>query len=413
MSSALLKVVFLTSSYPRHEGDTASVFLRRLAEHLSACEIDVHVLAPADGSGATTLEQKVTVHRFQYLPARMQQLAYGSGMLPNLKRSPSLWLQVPFFMIAMNRALGRLHAKEQFDLIHAPWILPAGLVGWLGSRRSGLPLIVSAHGTDAFGLSRGWQRALKKRVLQSSAAWTANTQSTADALPSASSVDPPHIFPMGVDLVHFSSGSRTFHRAGLSTGEFLLVFVGRLIENKGCHDLLRAFALLEPKTRSATKLWIVGDGDQRRELEQLSESLGVNDAVRFTCAVPQTQLPDLYAAADLVVIPSRPGSAGEQEGQSVVVLEAFAARACVLATRCGGIPGIVEDGVTGMLVEPGNPEAVARGIENLLNRPDLRARLAETAFSRLRGKYDWQTVAEAFSGLYREVAARYRSQSRR
>jgi glycosyltransferase involved in cell wall biosynthesis len=274
-------------------------------------------------------------------------------------------------------------------------------------------LIVSAHGTDAFGLNRGWQRAFKNRVLRSSAAWTANTQSTADVLPSASCVDPPRIIPMGVDLDHFSKGNRAAHRGNLSTEEFLLLFVGRLIENKGCHDLLRAFALLEPKVRSATKLWIVGDGDQKRELEQLSKSLGVKDAVRFTGAVPQSRLPDFYAAADLVVVPSRLGSAGEQEGQSVVVLEAFAARACVLASRSGGIPALVEDGVTGMFVEPGNPLALARALENLLNKPDLRARLAETAFSRVSGKYDWQTVAEAFSGLYREVAAHYRSQNRR
>ena len=79
MSSGPLKVLFLASSYPRSRDDTASVFLRYLAEHLADCAVDVHVLAPAAGKGETVVEGKVTVHRFQYFPATLQGLAYGSG----------------------------------------------------------------------------------------------------------------------------------------------------------------------------------------------------------------------------------------------------------------------------------------------------------------------------------------------
>lgn len=398
-----LRILFVTSSYPRDGEDIASVFLRYLAEHLSELEMDLHVIAPAEREGSIAQERAITVHRFQYLPAAIQRLAYGSGILPNLKRAPWLWLQVPFFMLAMTRTLRRLLARERFDIIHAHWILPAGLAGCIASRQSGVPLIVSAHGTDAFALRGRLERAIKKRVVASCAEWTANTQSTAAAL---SLVPAPNIIPMGVDLARFSSGDGSSLRRELSAGEFFLLFVGRLIESKGCQDLLRALAKLERGLRSAIRLWIVGDGEKRQELERLARELRIHTQVRFVGAVPQRRLPDFYAAADLVVIPSRVGAAGEEEGQSVVALEAFAARACVLATSVGGLSSMIQPRATGALVEPANPTALARAIEDLLRQPDLRAGLAAMAFTRVQKEYGWPRIAVEFARLYRGVVSR-------
>src|SRR5262245_41020728 len=99
--SEQLKVLHLVSSYPRSDEDSASVFLRYLANNLADRGLEIHVLAPADRKGGTTVEGMVTVHRFQYLPSRLQRLAYGSGIMSNLQRSPWLWLQVPPFVLAM------------------------------------------------------------------------------------------------------------------------------------------------------------------------------------------------------------------------------------------------------------------------------------------------------------------------
>lgn len=82
---------------------------------------------------------------------------------------------------------------------------------------------------------------------------------------------------------------------------------------------------------------------------------------------------------------------------------AFAARLCVLATRVGGIREVVEDGVTGMLVEPGDSRALARAIETLLDNPGLRQKLADNGFKRAENDYAWETVAARFEDLYRGV----------
>src|SRR5687768_4753077 len=138
-----LKVLFLTSSYPRSHEDTASVFLRYLAEHLADRGLEIHVLAPADTTSGTTVEGKVTVHRFQYFPCRFQRLAYGSGMMPNLKQSPWLWLQVPFFVLAMTYALLRIIRRQQIHLLHAHWILPQGLLGVMAKYLCHVPLVTT------------------------------------------------------------------------------------------------------------------------------------------------------------------------------------------------------------------------------------------------------------------------------
>ena len=407
MSNRPLKVLFLASSYPRSGDDTASVFLRYLAEHLSKKGVDVHVLAPAGTKGETVVEGKVTVHRFRYFPAALQRLAYGSGMLPNLKRSPQLWMQVPFFLMAMTWSLLRLLASQRFDLIHAHWVLPPGLVGLIGARLFRVPLIVSVHGTDAFALRGRFANSLKRLVLKRCARWTTNTTATAAAVTRESRPPAPRIIPMGVDVALFSTGNRTALRRELPDGEQVVLFVGRLIGNKGCQDLIAAFSLLPLKTQSHSLLWIVGDGDERAQLERAGQNSGGAVRVKFFGAVEQRRLTDFYAAADLVVVPSRVGSSGETEGQGLVVLEAFAAQACVLATRIGGITSMVRDQVTGVLVDPGNPRALSEALEHLLKNPELRRQLSANALTEV-AKYSWVRVANEFDELYQETIAAHR-----
>lgn len=407
-----VKILFLTSSYPRNPEDTASVFLRYLAEYLAESGVDVHVLAPAEGVGGTKIERRVAVHRFRYFPSAWQGLAYGSGMLPNLKRSPWLWLQVPFFLTAMTCRLLRLHSAHGFDLFHAHWVLPQGLLGLAGARLFRRPLIVTVHGTDAFALRGGMADRLKHWILRSAAAWTANTANTASALTCAARLPQAQIIPMGVDVALFSTGRRDALRVELGDSDYLVLFVGRLIENKGCHDLLEAFSLLSEKTLARSTLWIVGDGDQRKHLAREAHRLGIGEKVRFFGAVNHRRLPDYYAAADLVVLPSKAGTAGEGEGQNLAVLEAFAARASVLAAAIGGIPSMVRDQHTGMLVDPGNSTALARAMETLLNDPARRRKMAAAAYIEVCQRYSWSRIAAEFKVLYEQVSSSSRGQAR-
>jgi len=398
-----LKLVMLASSYPRNEEDSASVFLRHLAQSLSQRGLRVSVLAPADKEGETCIEGNICVHRFQYLPATLQQLAYGSGILPNLKRNPLLWIEVPFFLVMMGYSLVRLLWKEKPDLVHAHWVLPQGLIAVLAKLLYKRPVITTAHGGDAFALKGGLMTRLKRLVLRTSNAWTSNTLATSEAFGSNGLLPKPHIIPMGVDVKHFQSGQRPAARRELPEDELLILFVGRLVEKKGAEDLLTAFSLLPPELRHRTSLWVIGDGDCRVALEQQAETLGISGKTQFWGRMSNHLLPDFYAAGDLFVVPSIEAESGDTEGQGVTILEAFAARLCVLATRIGGISEIVDNSDTGILVEPRKPKQLAEAMARLLRDKDNRDTLASNAFTKVNRCYDWQKIAQDFENLYRTV----------
>jgi glycosyltransferase involved in cell wall biosynthesis len=402
-SQSPLKVLFLTSSYPRTSEDSASIFLRHLAEALGKRHIEVHVLAPSGGKSGHSVEGNVKVHRFQYFPVSLQKLAYGSGIVPNLKRSPWLWLQVPFFLYSMFYSLVRLIRTEHPSLVHAQWIIPQGLVAILAKLLCGTPVITTGHGTDVFALRGKFRNALKRLVITKSNAWTANTPATARGMEPSPCASKAHIIPMGVDVECFASGNRETLRRELSKEELLVLFVGRLVEVKGCHHLLRALSLLPQMPRFRTTLWIVGTGDQRSNLERMAQDLGIEQKVRFWGAISNHRLPDFYAAADICVVPSMETSSGDTEGQCVVLLEAFASGTCLVATRVGGVSSVVTDNSTGLLVEPGNSQALAAAMEKLLSDPVLRHTLAERALVHVREKYPWARIASEFEVLYRNV----------
>lgn len=398
------RIIFLTSSYPRSPDDNASIFIRYLAEHLRDLRHDIHVIAPADAKAGIVVEHGITVERFKYLPARWQKLAYGSGIPSNLRNRPLLWLQVPFFALAMAWSLVRsLRRMPRPQLLHAHWVIPQGLIATLIGRMLGVPVIVSLHGADAFALHRGPLSFLKRFFLRRCAAWTANTHATADAVIQGRIMPSPRIIPMGVDTGRFSSGSRDRLRAGLGSEELVILFVGRLVEKKGVDDLIQAYARLPGELRQKTHVWIVGRGQRENLLKKLSADLGVSDRIIFWGEIPNNLLPDYYAAADLFVGPSVEAAFGDTEGQGVVFIEAFAAGVCVVATNVGGIPEVVNHGYSGVLVPPRNPAALAAAMQRLLVDPELRQALARNARVTARQRYDWSSVAGQFAGLYRET----------
>lgn len=396
-----LTVLMLASSYPRSQHDTASVFLRYFAQGLSARGHAIHMLVPADCEAGSSIENGVNVHRFAYLPSSWRKLAYGSGILPNLARNPWLWLQVPFLLLTMLIQLIRLTKRIRPDVIHAHWVVPQGLVAAVCRPFTQVPVIVTAHGGDAFGLRGSLLAWLKRYTLKHSNAWTANTATTSSMLKPAdmSDVPNPHVIPMGVDLEHFSSGARNRLRAGCND-QCVLLFVGRLVEKKGVADLIQAFTLLPVKIQKQCLLWVVGDGHMRSGLESDAERLGVAEKIIFWGNVSQAELPDLYAAADIFVGPSVVDERGDTEGQGVVFLEASCAGLAIVATRAGGIVDVIRHEENGLLVEPRNPEALAAAIASLFQNKTLRANLGSRARRQVCEKYSWQVIAERFEELY-------------
>jgi glycosyltransferase involved in cell wall biosynthesis len=328
-----VKVVVLTTSYPRDERDVAGLFVRDAVEAVRADGIEVEVVSPAT--------------------FRHYGVAYGHGIMGNLRRRPWLVLALPLFLASFTRAARR--AARDADLVHAHWLPSA-----LPALKSGKPYVVQLWGTDA-ELARRLPRLFRPVVRRARAVLVASEHLAGAArelgarevrvVPSPVAVpaevgepdEPPHV-----------------------------LFVGRLSPEKGIHEFLAATDGL-PRV-------IVGAGP-----------IDVPEAVGF---VPRAELGAYYERAAVVCVPSR------REGYGVVAREAMASGRPVVATRVGGLVDAIEDGVDGVLVSPGDVAALREAVERLLQDPDLRHSLGTAAREHAREKWTVETAAGAARRAY-------------
>lgn len=404
-------LVFGSSAFPRWKNDPSPAFVYGLSKRLSQKGLGVSVLVPHHpGSRLFETVDGMRVYRFRYfLPSGLERLCYGGGILPNMKKSFLARVQLPFFIAAEFFSLWKVAKKERPDIIHAHWILPQGFVAAIIGKLLKIPVVVTAHAGDVFPLNNFVFRMLSKFSINSASAITVNSAFTKSAVAKISGLPGIKVIPMGVDMKMFSSAS-SFAAAAIRkkfgiTGKSgkMVLFVGRLAEKKGVTYLIAAMKDVV-KRFPGCKLVVVGEGPEKAFLVRQSQQLGLSSAVAFAGSVPNNELPAFYRAADVFVLPSIVDSKGDTEGLGVVLLEAIAAGTPVVASRVGGIPDIVVNGKTGLLVEQKNHEELAAAIKSLFAGSELGKKLSAEAKKHVAGNYSWPMVASLFYGVFSSVA---------
>lgn len=227
-------------------------------------------------------------------------------------------------------------------------------VAMLMSELSGIPYSFTLHGPDIFFAPDHWRLDEKIKRASFVACISHFCRSQAMAFSDPKHWAKLHIIHCGVEPSRYDAGEDPV--------ETNLLFVGRLAPVKGLPILLRA---LEPLKAEFPKihLTVIGDGPGRKALEHQVEAAGLSDNVSFVGYKSQSEVAEALAASDLFVLPSF------AEGVPVVLMEAMAARRPVVTTHIAGIPELVTDGASGLLVPPGNPHALADAIGKILANP--------------------------------------------
>lgn len=213
------------------------------------------------------------------------------------------------------------------------------------------------------------------------------------------------VIPQGVDTARFNpsvEGSSVRLTYGLSENTKVVLFVGALTRwhsYKGHDVLIKAFRIVTSEIDEA-HLIVVGGGELVRDSVTLANNLGLEGHTTFTGSVSEESLPKYYASCDLLVLPSRDMS----EGYGLVILEAMAAGKPVIGSRVGGIPCVIRDHETGLLVEPNNPRELAEAIITLLLDDGLRRKMGSAA-RRFAEEHDWERVTRDVEVLYQVVTA--------
>ena len=397
-----MKVLLLAHGFPRHPDDLAGAFLLALARGQQALGHTMLAVVPHDaGLAMDDVVDGVRVQRYRYADDSEETLAYRGTMADQVLRSWTGRLKLAGFLRAARRATSRAIADFAPDVIHVHWWFPCGFSVW-PRLRGRVPYVMTSHGTDLFLVDRvPTARLVAGPIFRNAAQATViSTPLVARAERLGVKRADITVIPMPVDASVATELESPFTlRAGGDT----LLFVGRLVERKGTAYVIRAVAELAEAGRDV-RLVIVGDGPERATLTALAQSLAVGDRVEFTGALPPAAVRERYRAGGVFVMPAITDWKGEQEGFGMVLVEAMAFGLPVVATRSGGIPDIVRDDETGVLVAERDVGALTRGIARLLDDPVLAARLAEAARDDVRHRFAPARIASAFDTVYRRAA---------
>lgn len=290
------------------------------------------------------------------------------------EQTGSLWNQ-PMVLLkslyALMRGIEHLPAIRRFnpDFIHAHWATYPSTVALALARLAGKPWGFTCHAHDIFVDNQLLKAKLERATLPVTISRYNIDYLSQRITPLAR--QRLQVVHCGVDPAGFA-----FRREGRD--DDLLVAVGRLDPIKGFDVLLVALARLLDRGLSF-RCRIIGEGPQRGELEATIARLGLAGHVELLGARPQAEVRALLNAATLFVLPSVVAADGNRDGIPVALMEAMAVGAPVVSTRVSGIPELVEDGVSGLLVEPAAPVDLAAALERLLVDAVLRSRLAAGA----------------------------------
>jgi glycosyltransferase involved in cell wall biosynthesis len=292
------------------------------------------------------------------------------------------------------RRVRSLIADLKPDLLHALHLTSYGFLAGLSGFQ---PSIVSVWGTDVLEAPNltPLHRWITRHALARAGAITATGLRLAEAtLPYVPEGKPVAVIPYGVDLELFApqNGAATEGRV-LTVGS-----VCRLSPEKGLDSLLRAVAMLRERGVDL-RVVLAGDGPEREALVRLATEVNISEHVEFLGDVPHEGVPDVLRGLDIFAMPST------WEGFGVSAIEASAMRLPVVASRIHGIPDVVLDGETGILVPPADPAALADVIEGLAAQPELRARMGAAGRTFVEREYRWQDNAALMERLYADMVA--------
>ena len=396
-----MKILYVTSVYPRWKDDATPPFVQNQAKLMAAKGYTVRVVAPhAKGAVFSEEDEGVSVRRYSYMiPHKLEQLCYDGGMLIQLKARPWTWLLLPLFLVAQLMRVSLECRQWKPDVIHSHSLLPQGLVCILVARLFRIPHVCTSHGNDVFGLKPGGlMGGLKRHVLKHSSAVTVNSSATRDAVLALGAVPAKvHLIPAvaNVGEVDSSIVDSIERKYGKSPK---LLFVGRFIEEKGVMDLLTAFVQVKEQVVDAQCLF-VGDGVLRADMEAMARDLKIERSVHFIGWQPGSKIASWMAAADVLIVPSKPVGTW-QEAQGLVVVEAMSVGTPVIASRMGGIPDMIEEGKTGRLFTPRDSEGLTNVLVDLFKNPAESQRMAEAARNRIAEYHAPDAVAKQTEVLY-------------
>ena len=404
-----MRILTVTSSYPKFIGDSTAPFIASITKVLAARGHEITLVLPAHRDLDPEPIPGVRFCPFSYAPVKsLEVFGYAESLRGDVSVKLQTYLAAPLALISGAHKLLKEVRHTKYDVLHAHWVVPSGAIACPVSWKGDVPLLVSLHGSDVF-LSE------KKRIFREMArvsfrqacAVTACSDDLANRSLALGANERPIVLPYGVDTNLFSADdlSRLDRKGtlGIDKDTIMILAVGRLVHKKGFEYLIDAAVELKNKNLKF-HIFIAGKGDLREPLESRARKQGVLELISFIGDVGRKVLPNYFSMSDIVVVPSVKDEFGNIDGLPNVLLEAMASGSAIVATEVAGIPQALRTGQDGLLVREKDVVALAHAIDSLARSPSRRQNLGSSARNRVKEKYNWNLVGERFESIFRSIA---------
>ena len=389
-----MKILIIGSVYPRFDADSEVPWLRTSVMKLKEAGVQVEILCPSY-QGLNSHEIDGTrVHRFRYAKPSLEILTHDEGAPSKMANKP--WMQllaIPYIISGFIKCL-QLCRQEKFDLLHVHWPFPHGLIALGASKLFKIPMLLNFHGAELLLIRKhAWVAPVLRFILSQSQAVFANSHFTAQKINALRKTE-VYCSPYGTTLS--SQVSTELHPV---KNKFRILFVGRHIERKGLIYLIEAASKLDP---SRFEVRIAGAGDLTSSLMEKAKEIAPETVV-FTGKLSSKELQEEYQKANVFVLPAIVDQKGDTEGLGVVLIEAIEYALPVVASNVGGIPDVIIDHETGLLVEAKNSDALTDAFLKLESDEALSQKLVTGARAHIRKYFSWEPIIKNQIEVYESI----------
>ena len=404
-----MKVLVIGSVYPRFQEDAEVPWLRTSIAHLKKAGVEIQVLAPAYKGLKSHDIDGTHVNRFRYAPASWEILTHEEGAPSKMASKP--WLQllaIPYIINGFFQCI-RICRKWRPNVIHAHWPFPHAYIALGAAKLFKIPLVLNFHGAELLLIrKKKWVKPLLKFAIGQAQAIFANSSFTAGKIKALRNVN-VEWSPYGTTLEDNKDESGVILSETKDpvtivphpvNGKFKILFVGRHIERKGICYLIEAAKHL-PKDKFEIR--IVGVGDLTEQLKQQAAAVNDGAEIIFTGKLSPEDLANEYKTANVFTLPAIVDHKGDTEGLGVVLIEAMELGLPIVASNVGGIPDVVVDGESGILVPEKDPVALADAFKCLEADPTLIQKLLAGARKRIEECFTWDGIIERQIEVYKRL----------
>lgn len=403
-----MKICIVTHTFPKHLNDTTAAFMHPLVLGIASMGNEVVVLTPYHRELRTSdFPYKIVTYKYIW-PDFLHVLGYSQTLKEGTIFRFYTYLLAPLLYFFGFFALLRILVKEKFDIISTHWILPNGFIAYLVSKFIKIPYTVSLAGSDVYVANKNFLFSFMARICAKKAsAICADSPRYADELRRTGfSVNKVNIINYPVDTSKVKVSPQDVQnlrkKLELPKDAIILLAVGRLIYKKGFEYLLKALPTLVRKKGNIILL-IVGDGDLRHRLEELTLKLGLKNHVRFVGSVQRGEIFSYYNLADVFVMPSIEDDYGNIDDRPVALLEALACGKAVVATNFPGNALSIKNSVSGFLVPQKDVKSLEFAITDLIESKRLRVRMGHKASQLANKNFGIKTIGEKYNAIFRSI----------